>query len=108
MMLDEHEQGRALTRAMRDAARRLAGGDSAASAQVVASARGYVLLLREHIEKEDEMLFPMADELIATARQDELLAAFERVERDETGAGAHERFHALALRLEAEAGALSA
>jgi hemerythrin-like domain-containing protein len=108
MMLEEHEQGRAFVRGLRDAMRRLQAGDTAARAQVVSNVRGYVALLREHIAKEDEMLFPMADEMMSPARHDSVLAGFERVEREETGAGAHEKFHALAEKLEREARALSA
>ena len=108
MMLDEHEQGRALTRALRDAARRLQAGDLTARAQVASSVRNYVALLRDHIAKEDEMLFPMADEILSSASQERVLAAFDRVEREEAGEGAHEKFHALAVKLEGEARALGA
>ncbi|MFI5246836.1 MAG: hemerythrin domain-containing protein [Gemmatimonadales bacterium] len=107
MFLDEHEQGRALTRALRDAARRLQAGDAPARTQIVSSVRRYVALLRDHIMKEDEMLFPMADELLSPARHESVLAGFERVEREDTAAGAHEKFHALAEKLEREAGAFS-
>jgi hemerythrin-like domain-containing protein len=107
MMLEEHEQGRALTRALRDAARRLQAGDAPARAQVVSNVRGYVALLRDHIAKEDEMLFPMADELFSPARQERVLEGFERVEREETGEGAHEKFRALAAKLEREARAIA-
>src|ERR1035437_3986013 len=62
---------------------------------------------RVHIAKEDEMLFPMADELFSPARQERVLEGFERVEREETGEGAHEKFHALAAKLEREARAIS-
>jgi hemerythrin-like domain-containing protein len=108
MMLDEHEQARALTRGLRDAARRLQAGDAAARAQVVSNVRRYVALLRDHIAKEDEMLFPMADEVLPPARQESLMEGFERIEREDAGAGAHERFHALAEKLEREARALPA
>ena len=106
MMLEEHEQGRAFTRGLRDAARRLEAGEAKARAQVVSNVRGYVALLRDHIAKEDEMLFPMADEMMSPARHESVLAGFERVEREETGEGAHEKFHALAEKLEREARAL--
>ncbi|MEK7239261.1 MAG: hemerythrin domain-containing protein [Gemmatimonadota bacterium] len=106
MMLDEHEQGRAFTRAMREAARRLEAGDAAARRQVVSSARGYVALLRDHIAKEDEMLFPMADGLLSAQRHDDVMRGFEQIEREDADAGAHERFHALAGRLEQEAQSL--
>jgi hemerythrin-like domain-containing protein len=108
MMLSEHEQGRAFTRALRDAARRLQDGDAAARTQVVSSVRGYVALLRDHIAKEDEMLFPMAGELFSPARLESLMEGFERVEREETGAGAHAAFLALATKLEREARELTA
>jgi hemerythrin-like domain-containing protein len=107
-MLDEHEQGRAFTRAMRDAARRLEGGDAEARRQVVSSARGYVALLRDHIAKEDEMLFPMADEILSAERQDIVVRGFAQIERQDAGDGAVERFHALAARLEAEARSIGA
>ena len=108
MMLDEHERGRAFTRAMRDGARRLQGGDAEARRQVVTNARGYVALLRDHIAKEDEMLFPMADELLSAERQDEMLRGFEQVDRQDAGEGANEKFLALAARLALEAKALGA
>ena len=103
VMLDEHEQGRRLTRGMRDAARMLEGGDASIRAALVSNARSYVALLRDHIIKEDEMLFPMADELLSDAQQRAVADGFERVERDDMETGAHEKFHALALRLEREA-----
>lgn len=107
MMLDEHQQGRAFTRALRDAARGLEAGDPGARRQVVSNARGYVALLRDHIAKEDEMLFPMADEMLSAQRHDEVMRGFEQIEREDAGAGALEKYHELAARLEAEARALS-
>jgi hemerythrin-like domain-containing protein len=106
MMLDEHEQGRAFNRTMREGARRLENGDAAAARQVASAARGYVALLRDHIAKEDEMLFPMADELIPAERLDTVLRGFEAIERQDAGEGAHERFLSLAARLAQEANAL--
>lgn len=104
VMRAEHEQGRALVRALGEGARRLAGGDPAARKQVVAAARSYVALLRDHIGKEDEVLFPMANQVLSPEGQRQVLHGFERVEREETDEGAHERFHALADRLVEEVG----
>ena len=102
VMLMEHEQGRTLTRGMRDAAQRLERGDDQARPAVVANARRYVALLRDHIAKEDEMLFPMAVELLPREQHDQLLEGFARVEHADAGEGAHARFLALAERLEQE------
>jgi hemerythrin-like domain-containing protein len=107
MFLDEHVQGRAFTRGMRDAARKLQQGDEGARPALVSNARRYVALLRDHIIKEDEMLFPMADEMFSAEQQYRVLRDFERVEREDVGPGAHERFHALAERLEREAAAMT-
>ncbi len=106
IFLDEHAQGRVFTRGIRDAARRLQQGDASASAALIANARGYVALLRDHIMREDEMLFPMADEMFSAEQQSSVLREFERVEREDVGADAHEKFHALAGRLEREAAAM--
>lgn len=104
VMLAEHEQGRAYTRAMRAAAERLAAGDSTARHEVVANARGYVMLLRQHIDKEDNILYPMADQVIPVADQPGLVEAFEHVEHEETGPGVHEKYLALAQSLRKEMG----
>lgn len=107
VMLMEHEQGRAFTRALRSAARRLESGDADAGREVARQARGYVALLREHITKEDDVLFPMADQLLGADQQRQVMAGFDKIEAQETGEGAHEKFHALAERLETEARALA-
>ena len=102
VMLAEHEQGRAYTRAMREAATRLQAGDASARAAVAANARGYATLLREHIAKEDGILFPLADQVIPVARQAAVTDGFEHVEHEETGEGVHEKYLALAAALERE------
>lgn len=54
VMLEEHTQGRALVRAM----------VSGPPAERPSVAGRYIRLLREHIEKEDEIVFPLADEVL--------------------------------------------
>lgn len=101
VMLAEHEEGRRLTRAMREAAEKLSAGDPHAENQVVSSARGYAMLLRQHIAKEDGVLFPMADHVIGRDQQADIAKEFERIEREET-AGLHEKYLAVARALENE------
>ncbi len=103
VMLADHEQGRAYMREMRGAATRWAAGDGAAAAAVVANARGYASLLRQHIAKEDRILFPLADQVIPLARQAKVTEDFEHVEHEDTGEGVHEKYLALANALESEA-----
>ncbi len=94
-MLEEHEQGRALVRRMQDAADKFAAGDMSARTALVSSTLEYVKLLREHIEKENSVLFPMADNLLSDSEQHTMHDAFERIEADEMGPGVHERYHAM-------------
>ena len=91
VMLAEHEQGRAYTRGMRDAANRLAAGDETARAEVVNNARGYAALLRQHIQKENGILFPMADQVIPVAQQAQVADDFRaRRARGDRRRGARE------------------
>ncbi|MDH3285526.1 MAG: hemerythrin domain-containing protein, partial [Acidobacteriota bacterium] len=60
VMLVEHEQGRARIRGMSEAVDGAANGEPAACRAFVENARAYLVLLREHIQKEDDCLFPMA------------------------------------------------
>jgi len=102
MMLAEHEQGRSLTRALRSAAQRLESGDQSAAQEVIANARGYSQLLRQHIMKEDRILFPMADQVLPPSEQDRVADGFDHIEHAETGEGVHEKYLALADKLTIE------
>ena len=102
VMLAEHEQGRIYTRGMREAAEQLRAGDATARLRVIQNARGYASLLRQHITKEDGILFPLANRVIPLPAQDAVMDGFEHVEHEETGEGVHEKYLALAGRLEGE------
>ncbi len=102
VLLAEHEQGREITRAMKDAAQKWEAGDLTARAVVVQDALGYVTLLRVHIHKENNIFFPMADRLIPLDRQEKVATDFERIQQEETGEGLHEKYIALAEVLEKE------
>jgi hemerythrin-like domain-containing protein len=100
VMLYEHEQGRQLTATMRQAAIRWQAGDESARPAVIQAARGYVALLRQHIAKENGVLFPMADRVIPLEGQAKVADDFEHIEHEETGEGVHEKYLALAESLE--------
>lgn len=93
VMLAEHEEGRRLVRRVEAA---LAEGNSAGAAQGLDA---YAALLRAHIAKEDTVLFPLADRTLGEEDQQALKVAFDRLEADEMGEGAHERYHRLAHEL---------
>jgi hemerythrin-like domain-containing protein len=92
VMLHEHEEGRAFLRAM-------AKGDDR---EVAGAIRGYATLLRAHIDKENGVLFPMAEQILPAEEQRELLHAFEAVEQTVAGPGVHERLLARLTELEGQ------
>jgi len=79
VMLSEHEQGRAYARAMADALPAARAGDELALRRLVHSAHGYVALIRAHILKEDQILFGIADHMIAEPVCRQLCAAYDGV-----------------------------
>lgn len=100
-MLHEHELGRARLRAVDQALPDAAQGDDAEAQVVADNLQGYAELLRQHITKEDEVLYPLADQLLTPEDQQELDQAFEKVEAEEMGEGTHERYHEMAHKLAA-------
>ena len=102
-MLGEHERSRTLTRALTDAAEQWQAGDDGARGETARVAREYVTLLREHILKEDSVLYPMAAHTIPHDRHAAVAKTLEEVERVEAAAGVHRKYRALAEALEAEA-----
>lgn len=89
VMLSEHETGRAFIRGIAEGAAAL-GTDPGAAKRIVENGRGYIGLLRAHIDKENNILFPMADNVLTAEDQEHLGKEFERFETEETGAGIHE------------------
>ena len=102
VMLSEHEQARAYTRGLREAAERWEQGDDLGRNQVAQAATSYAMLLRQHIAKEDRILFPLADQTIPPSKHDQLVADFATVESDEERAAVYAKYVGLAESLEQE------
>ncbi len=99
VMLAEHEEGRRLAQRLRQVTERFQAGDVKVRDQIVLCALGYVSLLRRHMDKEDNVLFPLVGKVIPADRQDKIIEAFERFEREENGAELHEKYYGMAERL---------
>lgn len=95
VMLSEHEAGREAVRAIAGALPAVAE-DPAARTTVAENLGVYARLLRLHINKENNVLFPLAERILDEADTGYVAAEFDRVEEEETGAGVHERYHAMA------------
>ena len=66
----------------------------------VENAENYIELLRNHIDRENTVLFPMGDKLLAKNIQEELLEKFEVFEEEVMGKGTHEKLHAMLHKFE--------
>ncbi len=104
VMLAEHDQGRAYVKKMDEAGKRLADGDQSALQDALANALGYVELLTQHIDKENNILYPLADQVLTAEDQRNLVSRFAQVERERIGAGGHEAYLKMVDRLELEVG----
>ena len=100
MMLFEHEEGRAHVRGMLEALELAKGDPEAATPALIENAGAYLRLLRQHINKEDEILFTIADDSLSPTDQKELLRAFEKHEAEEMGPGIHLKYLKIAEELE--------
>jgi hemerythrin-like domain-containing protein len=90
VMLAEHVQGRGHIQEM------LASlGAATDEPRFAGAARAYAALLRAHIEKENGVLFVMAERLLSAATLDLLYEGFERHEEQVIGHGRHEELHGL-------------
>jgi len=95
-MLHEHDEGRRLVGRIAEHLDAAAQGDPRADGVVRAAATDYIRLLRFHIEKEDTILFRLADQILGEQVRGLMLAAFERRERETGDAGKHQRYLQLA------------
>jgi hemerythrin-like domain-containing protein len=98
VLLSEHDAGREAVRAIAENLPH-AEDDDDARFVVAENLKLYSFLLRLHINKEDTVLFPLADRLLSDQEAELLAEDFEQVEAEETGAGVHERYHRLAHEL---------
>ena len=94
VMLAEHDIGRAYIGSMVKELERYKGGETTALRKFAREARGYAQLLDQHIEKENQILFPLADRILSREDQGHLSKNFYRMEVEVIGSGRHEEFHA--------------
>lgn len=77
VMLHEHRLGRQAVAVMLDALPEAREGNEQAQNRLVQAGRGYVDLIRNHIGKEDHVLFDMADRMVVGERRTTLCAAYD-------------------------------
>jgi hemerythrin-like domain-containing protein len=85
VMLEEHALGRQLVGSMAETVEKAAEGDSQAIQTFSENARNFIELLQNHIAKENDVLFPMANQSLNSADMDKMLQDFKQIEADAGG-----------------------
>lgn len=85
VMLGEHDEGRRFSAGLRTAAEKLAAGDTKAVGDAIDNARNYAGLMRQHIMKEDNILFMMAQNALDPDTQAQLSEQFARIDGETAG-----------------------
>ena len=95
VMLREHELGRSYIKQMSDSLAK-----TKADEHFLMAAEKYVALLRSHIEKENNILFPMGASRLSAEQLDDLFKKFEKYEEEVIGKGRHQELHQILHELE--------
>lgn len=85
VMLIEHDNGRSYIQGMRNAVALVKAGDEDALKNFVANALSYSSLMVDHIYKEDNILYPMADMHLPAEVKEAMLNDFKRIETETIG-----------------------
>ena len=76
----EHDQGRAFVRNLETAVQKVIAGETEQISAIISNARGYAALLRGHIEKEDTVLYPLAERVLPEEVRSGMLQAYNDAE----------------------------
>lgn len=95
-MLREHDEGRGLIRIMADNLQGAARNDAAAADRFASATHAYIVLIREHINKENNVLFVMAEHVLDAESRISVRSQFEEAELSGGGHEHHNRYLALA------------
>jgi hemerythrin-like domain-containing protein len=98
-LLKEHEEMRVILESAADWVPLLRHGEPAAIDPLVHNLRTYLALVDSHVEKEEEVVFPLALRYLTADDVEELRRAFEAIEEEEEEEGVREYYADLAHRL---------
>jgi hemerythrin-like domain-containing protein len=95
----EHEEGRALMQDLAALADQSGAWDKETCGEINAQATTYVTLLRNHIQKEDQVLYPMADARLPGEAWSEIADGFAQIDEENECSGMYYENLALAEHL---------
>jgi hemerythrin-like domain-containing protein len=103
-MLMAHDEGRAFVKEMEAATLEIKSGNDLAgnAAKIVKNGAGYTALLTDHIDKEDNILYPLAERVLPEERRPAMVAQYQSAERA-APEGLEERYRKMVEDYEAKA-----
>jgi len=87
VMLQEHINGRNMVKEMRTTV------DQKDLIRLIQHIGEYSVFIRNHIAKENNLIFPMADKYLSAEEQEEMAENFEIFEEEVVGHGVHQQLH---------------
>ena len=99
VMLHEHVIGRQHIKEIGTYLADYKTGNPDSGELLAASLSNYVSLLGNHIHKEENVLFPMANKILSEQKQMGISEQFEKIEEEVIGHGVHEQYHELLKQL---------
>jgi hemerythrin-like domain-containing protein len=99
VMFHEHDEGRVFVGELMRLGEQAEPWTNADRGRLSKAAFCYIDLLRQHIRKEDGVLYPMAEAQLSTDVMRSIGQRFQEFEHNRTGAGETERLHLLGAKL---------
>ena len=99
VMLHEHDVGRSLVRTLDGLAQQGAAWSGEDHRTLAHTVGEFSTLLRQHIRKENQILYPMANARLPEPVKEEIFRRFQSLEEQQTSSGEHERLRTLAAAL---------
>ena len=93
VLLSEHEKGRRYISQLENQIPGLRNSDAGEITTANKLVKSYAALMQQHIQKEDTILFPLADSRLSENEQTSMVREFENLEKEKIGPGRHEAFH---------------
>lgn len=100
VMLLEHDEGRGFVRDLDEGIQGSKKGYAWAAEQIIASIEGLARILKPHIQKENQVLFKMANQLLTKGEKDDLNKKFGEIEQKVIGPEKYEEYENVANRLQ--------
>ena len=96
VMIAEHQMAGNFLAGLREAAGRWAPGDEDTQRIIGEYARNFALLLAQHMEEEEQVVYPMAEQRLSSQMKGQLEDAFRSYEFQVMGPSGHDKYHAMA------------